>query len=141
VSNEIEVLSLLGRYCHAMDGDDPAALLDCFAADGVFRYYAAGAAEPELDLRGHQALAAWFAQHRERTPIGSQTHVTVNAAISIREAAADVRATYLSVRESADGGIEISATGTYHDRVAVDERDGRWRFVERVCRAFMPRAS
>lgn len=138
MSNENEVLSLLGRFCHAMDGDDVDALLDCFTGDGVFRYYAPGAAEPELDLHGSDELARWFAEHRERTPIGSQTHVTVNPAISINGATADVTATYLSVRESPYGGIVISATGTYRDRVAQDH-GGTWRFVERVCRGFMPR--
>jgi hypothetical protein len=138
VSHENEVLSLLGRYCHAMDGEDVDALLDCFTADGVFRYFGVAGEEPELDLRGHEELARWFAGHRERTPIGSQTHVTVNPAIALNGTSADVAATYLSVRESPDGGIVITATGTYRDRIVMDG-DGRWRFAERVCRAFMPR--
>lgn len=139
MSNESDVRSLLGRYCHAMDGDDVQALLDCFTPDGAFRYYAPGAQEPMLDYRGAEQLAAWFAEHRAGTPIGSQTHVTVNADVSVQDADGEVRATYLSVREGPEGGIVITATGRYVDRVTRGD-DGRWRFVQRDCRGFMPRA-
>jgi hypothetical protein len=139
VSSESDVLSLLGRYCHAMDGTEVDALLDCFTPDGAFRYYAPGAQEALLDYAGRAELALWFAEHRAGTPIGTQTHVTVNASISVRGAEAEVNSTYLSVREGAEGAIAITATGTYADRVTRGG-DGTWRFAARVCRGFMPRA-
>lgn len=136
---ESDVRSLLSRYCHAMDGDDVQALLDCFTADGGFRYFAVGEQEPMLDYRGHEQLAAWFAEHRESTPIGSQTHVTVNPDVAVDGSEGEVHSTYLSVREGPEGGIVITATGRYHDRVTRGD-DGRWRFADRICQAFMPRA-
>jgi SnoaL-like protein len=138
VSSECAVLSLLGRYCRAMDGADVEALLDCFTPDGVFRYFAPGADEPMLDYAGRAELSGWFAEHRAGTPIGSQTHVTVNASVALSGLEGRADSTYLSVREAAGGGIAITATGTYADRIVRGE-DGQWRLAERTCRAFMPR--
>jgi hypothetical protein len=137
MSDEIEVLSLLGRYCRAMDGPDVSRLLDCYTHDGVFQYYAADADEPLLDLHGHEQLTEWFAHHRETTPIGSQTHVSVNPSIAVDGSTASASSTYLSVREAPGGAIVITATGTNADRIVLE--DGRARFAERICRAFMPR--
>jgi uncharacterized protein (TIGR02246 family) len=136
-SDEASVLFLFSRYCHAMDGDDAAAVLDCFADDGVFAYFAAGAAEPHFRLQGSAAIEEWFGQHRARTPLGTQTHVTVNPAIEIRGDTAEAVSTYLSLRAH-DGGIAVASTGRYVDRLARGA-DGRWRFAERVSRGEMPR--
>lgn len=124
-----------------MDGPDAEALLQCFTPDGAFRYYAAEAREPTLDYSGRAQLAEWFAEHRAATPIGSQTHVTVNVSVIVSHAEAHADSTYLSVREASGdpgGGIAITATGVYADRVVRGD-DGQWRFAERICRAFMPR--
>jgi hypothetical protein len=139
VPSETAVLSLLGAYCRAMDGPAVQPLLDCFTPDGSFRYYAVGTDEPMMHHRGTAELRAWFAEHRVANPIGSQTHVTVNPSVTVAEDEASAVSTYLSVRESASGAIVITATGTYTDRIVrVADRD--WRFADRICRAFMPRA-
>jgi ketosteroid isomerase-like protein len=131
------VHSLLSRYCHAMDGDDVGALLACFTDDAVFAYYPAGADDPLFRLRGHEELAAWFAEHRGRTPLGSQTHVTVNPNVELEGDRGVATSTFLSLRAK-DGGIVVASTGRYEDRL---ERgaDGRWRLAERVTRGDMPR--
>jgi uncharacterized protein (TIGR02246 family) len=136
-SDEAAVLSLLGRYCHAMDADDPAAVLDCFTEDGVFAYFALGAAEPLLRLEGRDAIASWFADHRASTPLGAMTHVTVNPQLEVDGDTATAASTYVSLR-ARDGGIVVGSTGRYADRAARGA-DGRWRLVERVCHADMPR--
>ena len=136
-SDEAAVLSLLGRYCHAMDGEDLAAVLDCFAEDGVFAYYALGANEPLLRYQGHAEIAAWFADHRAKTPLGAMTHVTVNPSIEVAGMEATVASTYVSLR-ARDGGIVVGSTGRYADR-AVRGADGRWRLAERISHADMPR--
>jgi hypothetical protein len=136
VSDEADVLSLLGRYCHAADGEDIDALLDCYVPGGVFLYYRRGGDAPLLDRRGHDQLAQWFAGHRAATPIGSQTHVTVNPSITIEGDRGGARSTYLSVRKLEGGGIAITATGTYDDQLARGA-DGRWRLAERICRESM----
>jgi ketosteroid isomerase-like protein len=136
-SDEAAVLSLLGRYAHAMDGDDPGALLDCFEDDGVFTYYAAGAAEPSIRLQGRPAIEQWFGEHRAGTPLGTQTHVTVNPSIIVDGDTAEAASTYISLRGH-EGGIAVASTGRYADRLARGG-DGRWRLVERVTRGDMPR--
>jgi ketosteroid isomerase-like protein len=136
-SDEAAVLSLLGRYCHALDGDDLAAVLDCFTEDGVFAYFALGAAEPLLRFEGHAEIAAWFADHRSKTPLGAMTHVTVNPSIELDGDEATAASTYVSLR-ARDGGIVVGSTGRYADRAARGA-DGRWRLAERLSHADMPR--
>jgi uncharacterized protein (TIGR02246 family) len=138
-SDEAAVLFLLSRYAHAVDGDDPEALLDCFADDGVFIYYASGASEPFFRLEGRSAIGAWFAEHRAGTPLGTQTHVTVNPSIVVAGDSADATSTFISLRAQ-EGGIGVASTGRYVDRLARDA-DGQWRLVERVTRGDMPRPS
>jgi ketosteroid isomerase-like protein len=136
-SDEAAIVFLLSRYCHAMDRASVADLLDCFAADGVFAYYPAGAAEPLFRLEGGAAIEGWFGEHRARTPLGTQTHVTVNPSVVVDGDGATATSTFLSLRAQ-DGGIVVASTGRYADRL---ERgaDGRWRFAERVTHGDMPR--
>lgn len=127
------IVALLGRYCHAMDGASPAAVLDCFTPSGEFVYYPTGAESPVFRLAGHDEIGEWFTGHRDGTPIGSQTHVTVNPVIDVvGPDRAEVVSTFLSLR-SAGGSIIVASTGRHLDEVALGD-DGKWRFVRRVAR-------
>jgi ketosteroid isomerase-like protein len=137
LDHEASVVSLLSRYCHAMDGDDGEAVLDCFTEEGVFAYFLPDADEPVFRLQGRAAIAEWFAGHRARTPLGTQTHVTVNPAVDLDGDIGEATSTFLSLRAH-EGGIAVASTGRYEDRVQRGP-DGRWRFVERVTIGDMPR--
>jgi hypothetical protein len=138
-SDEAAVFNLMGRYCHAMDDPDQAAVLDCFTEDGAFVYYkTAEDDEPLFRADGHDGIGAWFVHHRATTPFGAMTHVTVNIQVEIDGDEGRAVSTYTSLR-ARDGGIAIGSTGRNHDHV-VRGTDGVWRIKERVCRGDMPRA-
>lgn len=114
--------------CYAVDGADSAAWLDVFTPQGVFTWRASDDAAPALDLRGHEALAAWFSQHRNNNPIGSQMHIVLHPIVSIDGDAAHAKSAYQTLR-MADGQIVVASAGRYEDRF-VRSADGAWRLAE-----------
>ncbi|MCR5879565.1 nuclear transport factor 2 family protein [Phenylobacterium sp. J367] len=123
------VTDCIHSVCHVVDGTDAAAWLDLFTPDGVFTWRANDGAAPALDLHGHDALGAWFAQHRSNNPAGSQMHIVLHPIVSLDGDAARVRSAYQTLRV-ADGQIVVASTGRYED-LLVRSPDGVWRLAER----------
>ncbi|GAA4879498.1 nuclear transport factor 2 family protein [Saccharopolyspora cebuensis] len=119
-----EVLDLLGRQSHAIDGGDGPGWAATFTADGVFR----SPTYPE-PVRGRAALtrfAAAFAPANPRT-----RHVVTGTCVDPGGADALVaRSTLLVVRTESDGAVRILRVATLRDRLV--RVDGRWLIAERA---------
>jgi uncharacterized protein (TIGR02246 family) len=113
-----EILQLLYRYNHAIDGGDASGWADLFTKDGVFDV----GGEPMV---GRDALVEFAAN------VHGLRHVVVNPLIELEGDSATVRA-YLFVLH----GSAIAVTGSYLDEV-VRTADG-WRFAKR---SFTPDAA
>ena len=122
------VTDRIHAVCYAVDGSDRSAWLDLFTPQGVFTWRASHDAAPALDVRGHDALAAWFEQHRTTNPIGSQMHIVLHPIVAIARDEARARSAYQTLR-TADGQIVVASTGWYEDRL-VRSADGAWRLAE-----------
>ena len=107
-----EILQLLYRYNHAIDGGDAHGWAGTFTADGVFDV--AGQVRS-----GRDELAAFA------SGVHGYRHIVVNPVIDVAGDAATVRAYFVVYR-----GTALTATGTYADEV-VRTPDG-WRFAKRV---------
>ncbi len=113
-----EILQLLYRYNHAIDGGRPDEWADTFTPDGVLE---AGTNV----FTGRDELAA-FAKSA-----GGMRHMLVNPLVELAGDTAHVSAYLMAVR-----GGAILAVGAYDDQLA--RTDAGWRFVKRVFTADAP---
>ncbi len=118
-AEEQAVRTLLARYCHLADDDDPAGVAALFTADGSFTFNGRTA-------RGTDAIIR-FLEGASRAGIRGK-HLTTNTVVT---AGGDVRAVsdFLFVRFT-DGKPVPDLVGRYHDTLV--RVDGQWRFAERV---------
>jgi uncharacterized protein (TIGR02246 family) len=107
-----EILQLMYRYNHAIDGGDVTGWAATFTADGVFDV--AGQVRA-----GRDELIAFAAS------VHGYRHTVVNPVIDVVGDAATVRAYFVVYQ-----GTAVAGTGTYEDEV-VRTPDG-WRFAKRV---------
>ncbi|MFI5046203.1 MAG: nuclear transport factor 2 family protein [Acidimicrobiia bacterium] len=112
VEDRDEILQLLYRYNHAIDGGDAEAWADTFTDDAAFE--AAGMA-----MSGRDALVAFASS------VSGLRHVVANPVIDVTGDAASVRA-YVFVYQ----GQALTVSGSYEDE-AVRTPEG-WRFAKRV---------
>jgi uncharacterized protein (TIGR02246 family) len=129
VEATLAVRDVLSRYCHTIDADDADAWLDCFTEDA--RWISEGSVSFLLD--GRSELAAWFADFREKVPIDTQVHLTLNERVSVTGVVAEATSTFMLVRSVGTEPV-IMSSGLYHDRVVRCD-DGAWRIAERRSRA------
>ncbi|MER5389737.1 nuclear transport factor 2 family protein [Saccharopolyspora sp. NPDC002686] len=121
----LEILNLLGKQAHAIDGGAARQWAETFTPDGVFR----SPTYPE-PVRGRDALtefAAAFAANNPRTH-----HIVTNVCID-REISADeclVKANLLIVRTTSSDAVSVDRVTTTDDRFV--RRDGRWLIAERA---------
>ncbi|MDA3629347.1 nuclear transport factor 2 family protein [Saccharopolyspora sp. WRP15-2] len=121
----LEILNLLGKQAHAIDGGAARQWAETFTHDGVFR----SPTYPE-PVRGRDALtefAAAFAANNPRTH-----HIVTNVCID-REISADeclVKANLLIVRTTSSDAVSVDRVTTTDDRFV--RRDGRWLIAERA---------
>ncbi len=107
-----EILQLLYRYNHAIDGGDAHGWADTFTEDGAFDV--AGQV-----TTGREALEAWAAN------VKGLRHVVANPLIDVAGDAATVRAYIIAFT-----GTTPLVVGTYSDEL-VRTAEG-WRFAKRV---------
>ncbi|MEV0699521.1 nuclear transport factor 2 family protein [Saccharopolyspora sp. NPDC050389] len=122
-----EILDLLGRQAHAIDGGAAQQWAETFTPDGIFR----SPTYPE-PVRGRTALtefAAAFAANNPRTH-----HIVTNTCIDRADPdECHVKANLLIVRTAQQDGrdvVSIDRVTTIDDRCV--RRDGRWLVAERV---------
>jgi 3-phenylpropionate/cinnamic acid dioxygenase small subunit len=106
-----EIVQLLHRYNHALDGGDSAAFSALFTADAVFSM-------PHEDIVGNAAITEW-GKH-----VAGTVHVVANPVVQLDGDRAEVRAYFLTLQ-----GVSISSTGTYRDDLTRTP-DG-WKFARR----------
>jgi hypothetical protein len=123
------IVELLHRVCFTIDSDVAGDWLDCFVAEGVFSWGSDPDAPPVLDLRGREALASWFNNHRASNPVGSQTHIVLHPMVTVTGDTATVASSYMTLR-IIGGDLLVASAGRYADRAWRDPK-GRWRLVER----------
>ena len=107
-----EILQLLYRYNHAIDGGDAHGWAGTFTADGVFDV--AGQVRS-----GRDELVAFAAG------VHGYRHTVVNPVVDVAGDAATVRAYWVVYQ-----GTAVAAVGTYEDEVV--RTPGGWRFAKRV---------
>ena len=126
----------LSASAQTIDLADPGAWLDCYTGDGVFRFQPTMGAPDLFRLEGHDALRAWFAEHRGRIPAGAQTHLLANPRLRADGEDLVADSTYVTLLAS-NGSLVVASSGLWMDRLR-RERDGRWRISERCAVRVMP---
>jgi uncharacterized protein (TIGR02246 family) len=114
-----EILQLLYRYNHAVDGADAEAWADTFTPDGVLD--AGGRV-----MSGRDEFVA-FAK-----TVSGIRHMVVNPIVEVSGDSAHVRAYLMVLRGGAIGSV-----GIYDDQVV--RTDDGWRFIKRVFTPDAPR--
>ncbi|MBB5158027.1 nuclear transport factor 2 family protein [Saccharopolyspora phatthalungensis] len=123
-----EILNLLGKQGHAIDGGAARQWAETFTPDGVFR-----SPTYPAPVRGREALIEFAAAFAANNPRAH--HIVTNVCIA-REVGTNechVKANLLIVRTTEQDGCEVVAIDrvtTIEDRVV--RHDGRWRIAERV---------
>ncbi|SDX35363.1 SnoaL-like domain-containing protein [Saccharopolyspora shandongensis] len=121
----LEILNLLGKQAHAIDGGAARQWAETFTPDGVFR----SPTYPE-PVRGREALTEFAAAFAANNPRAH--HVVTNVCID-REISADechVKANLLIVRTTSSGAVAIDRVTTIDDSFV--RHGGLWRIAERV---------
>ncbi|WP_190813716.1 nuclear transport factor 2 family protein [Saccharopolyspora pogona] len=124
----LEILNLLGRQAHAIDGGAAQQWAETFTPDGVFR----SPTYPE-PVRGREALTEFSAVFAANNPRAH--HIVTNVCID-REVSADechVKANLLIVRTTRQGdsdAVAIDRVTTIDDHFV--RHGGLWRIAERV---------
>ncbi|MEV0049925.1 nuclear transport factor 2 family protein [Saccharopolyspora shandongensis] len=121
----LEILNLLGKQAHAIDGGAARQWAETFTPDGVFR----SPTYPE-PVRGREALTEFAAAFAANNPRAH--HIVTNVCID-REISADechVKANLLIVRTTSSGAVAIDRVTTIDDSFV--RHGGLWRIAERV---------
>jgi ketosteroid isomerase-like protein len=115
--DQLEILSLVARYCHALDSGDVSGVVDTFTADGSFE-------TSQYKYSGREALERFF--QKNILSDDGERHFTCNHLFS-GEADRAAHTCYYQVVFKGRGGIK--ATGVYEDSVV--KEDGGWKFRRR----------
>ncbi|MGW5648691.1 nuclear transport factor 2 family protein [Saccharopolyspora sp. NPDC003752] len=121
----LEILNLLGKQAHAIDGGAARQWAETFTPDGVFR----SPTYPE-PVRGREALTEFAAAFAANNPRAH--HIVTNVCID-REISADechVKANLLIVRTTSSDAVAIDRVTTIDDSFV--RRGGLWLIAERV---------
>lgn len=121
----LEILNLLGKQAHAIDGGAARQWAETFTSDGVFR--SPTYTEP---VRGREALTEFAAAFAANNPRAH--HIVTNVCID-REISADeylVKANLLIVRTTSSDAVSVDRVTTIDDRFV--RHGGRWLIAERV---------
>ena len=125
-----DLLDLVARYAHAVDGRDVDALLGCFTPDARLTFVSTGAV-----LVGHDAIREFFTDGFTglmAPATSASTHVMTNTLVTFAEAddAASMETTavsYFASETRADVGVRGL---TYADRCV--RTAAGWKFQERT---------
>jgi hypothetical protein len=129
-------LELLARVAQTIDLSDPDGWLDCYTADGIFRFQAERGGPDVFAVKGTEALRGWFADHRARLPAGRQTHLLVNPRLTHEGDRMRATSTYFTLLDSG-GVVVVASSGLWLDDLVCGD-DGRWRLRERCVVRTMP---
>jgi uncharacterized protein (TIGR02246 family) len=117
VQDQLEILSLVARYCHALDSGDASGVVDTFTEDGLFE-------TPQRTYSGREALERFFQKNVLNDD--NERHIPCNHLLS-GEADRAAHTCYYQVVFKGRGGIK--ATGVYEDSVV--KMNGIWKFQRR----------
>ncbi len=117
IEDELDIMDVLARYNHAIDGGDAEAWADTFTADGLF--------EGSRDtVKGRAELLEFV---RRRDPEVRIRHWYNNVLIEGDGDDASMRVYLLSLDVS--GPPKLRSSGVYHD--TLKRVDGKWKFSQR----------
>lgn len=132
VEDMLAIQQEIARYSHVYDAGDCEGWASLFTEDGVWEYFAAGAAEPSTRLVGHEAMrdfcATRFSSRRD-----GWTYAHHQSGVLFDDLSADTARTRTMVVITLQRPGEpprLFSTGTYRDEW-VKTPEG-WRFKHRV---------
>lgn len=123
VEDRLEILDLIARYSHTIDGRDYDAWVECFTPDGSL-HSAMGVSSGHEELK---TFAKTYEAARARMP--SARHFMTNIAIVLDGETATSRS-YVMITVSDPSGVRILFSGQYDDKLV--KAGGRWKFKQRL---------
>ena len=117
IEDQLDIMELMARYNHAIDGSQPEAWADTFTEDGVFEGSVGR-------VSGREEMLA-FVRRRDQT--NRIRHWNNN--ILIDGDGDDATAKVYLVTFDVSGPPEIRVSGVYHD--TLKRVDGQWKFTHR----------
>ena len=122
ISARLEIMEILNRYAWGYDSRDLDLMGGSFAANGSFDIKLAGS-DGWGPYQGRQAIVEWLAEIMQ-SQTDQRRHCVTNMIFrEINETSALVES-YLVLTAVEDNELRVVCTGTYHDRMVVE--DGRW---------------
>jgi len=113
------IRAVLVRYCHLCDEGRFDEWAQLFAEDATFTVLG------KIHV-GREAVKGFI--ENAQPPERRGKHVLSEPLVELEGAGASAWTDYLFVGRD-DGGLSVTSTGRYHDRLA--KQDGVWRFVNR----------
>lgn len=127
-----EILELLARYSHAIDGGQERAFAALFTADGEW-------SGPGGHSRGTEELERMVVAYREHPEVAPGQHWVSNTVLEGGGEEAGGRSDLYCVMLAADGeSLELDAIGRYLDEF--QKVDGRWLIRRRTITDVRPTA-
>ena len=121
-AKRLHIIETLNRYAWSYDTRDLDLMRECFAADGVFDITLEGT-DGWGPYEGREAIVGWLASIMEGQTDQRRHCVTNLIFRSLADTTALVES-YLVLTAVEDGALRVVCTGTYHDRMVVE--NGRW---------------
>lgn len=119
MQDQLEILSLVARYCHALDSGDASGVVDTFAEDGLFQ-------TPNRNYSGREELERFF--QKNVLSDYNERHFPCNHLLGGEADRATHTCYYQVVFKGSGGGIK--ATGLYEDSLV--KLNGVWKFQRRT---------
>jgi hypothetical protein len=129
-------LELVARVAQMIDLPDPEGWLNCYTAEGTFRFRTEPGGPDVFAHVGTDALRTWFTEHRARVPAGRQMHLGVNPRLTPEVGRTRATTTYFTLMES-EGSLVVASSGLWLDELVRDD-DGQWRLRDRCALRIMP---
>lgn len=122
----------IARYSYTFDSGDAEGWANIFTEDGLWEFYAQGAAQPSVRLEGHAALRDFCSQRfsERRDDITSYHHQSGIIFDEVNPDTARVRVMLIITVQVPGEQPQLYMTGIYHDQW-VKTTDG-WRIKYRA---------
>jgi hypothetical protein len=129
VLDRLEILDLLGKYAHAYDSGDRAALTDLFVEDAEFHIHGRVGHVPSV-MVGRDTIVDSLVGKRLVMQPEQRRHIATNLVVPEQTDSRARAVSYLLLVATLDGPPQPLATGRYEDDLVKCD-DGRWRIHRR----------
>ena len=127
---KLDILDLISRHSHAIDGTDPNAYSDLYTESGTYISRIDG--KETIHGRGKKELSEYAAcLYEERGNDQPRHHLRNTIFLSVSDTRVSTATYFLATNVPGKGGLAVvTATGIYHDDMVLTENV--WKIEKRI---------